>query len=222
MKKIIVVFLTLISISCYSQNTNNSIGIGLGNISIDPGSILESDFVINSPIYTSKGFSDTRTITRIISPNVYLGKRVYKDLFLRINGNYIYRTSYFDPTGVIFEPGPGWNWEKRIYNNVNYLKLLNTNIGFQYNFKIGKLKIYPALEYASTLAWSTNKNYFTLDSKPGNRYEEVSKEKDISHSINVLCGLEYKIRKNISCSYEVGLYHEYISPISRLSINVNY
>jgi hypothetical protein len=220
--KQLIILLTLISIKCQSQNTNNSIGIGLGNISINTGNAFGSDFEINSPIYNSKGYFSDRTITRITSPYLYLGKRVYKKLILRLNGSFNYRTSYFDPTGWIIEPGPGFNYDKHIYNNVNYGKTLNTNIGLQYTFKVGKLNIYPAIEYASILSWNTYKNYYTLSPNTEKSYEEVYKEKNMWHSINVLCGVEYSIRKNISLSYEVGLYHEYFSPISRLSINVNY
>ena len=223
MKYIMLYLIMLSTMPSKSYDRSTYFGIGVGTLLVNTESAgLNHRILIQSPFYTSQGIYFDKTITRMNTPNFYVGKRIYRQLFFRLNGNYSYRSAFMDYTGFIFEQDPNVDPNKHYYYYLNFTKTLNVNAGLSYNLHYKRFSFYPALEVAPTVQWIMNKAYYNLLPATDVSYIEKRRDRMLGYSINLLLGMEYKLGKHCSLSYEMGLYQNYFAPVSRLSMNVNF
>lgn len=207
----------------FSQKYQNSIGLGLGSIIFNHSNgILENKFEISSPIYSNSYEARTqKKISTIISPNLYFKKNVIGNVSIRLNASYDYRTFFVDYTGVIFEPNPEFA-NRNYYNNIYVSKILNLNLGTQYNFRFKKITVYPAIEIASQKQWSKYTEYYTLNNQPYTSISEVFKNDSFEMFLNIFAGINLQCSKRFSVNYEGGLFQNQFAILSRLSLDYHF
>lgn len=223
MKYLSLLFLILVAHSAKSQAGNNVIGIGVGRAALHAATTPagKTKIGIHTFFYDNSSFPYT-TISHITSPTLYFSKRVYKHWHFRANASYQYRTYFTDKTGWMTEPDPSWNPDRYSYNNISYLKTLSTAIGVQYNIQLGKFRIYPAVEYFTTVDWLTYKDFYAYSSQPNSGFVDVSKTRYVDVGLNVLAGVEYSCNRHFSLAYELGLMQNEFGLMARLSANYRF
>lgn len=217
--KPILIFLLFTSTLCSAQKTNNSLGIGLGSIFI-----LEDDFLykqkvaFRSVFYNSMPERQAKPISAFSTTHIYFSKRIFRNFQFRVNALYNKRSFLIE--NIWPDQGTGEKYNKY---SLLYFKTLELNLGIQYDIRIRKFKLYPAVEFATDLNRYFTKQYYSLTSVgPNQDFIEFKSGSFEEYFLNVLLGVEYRCSKSLSISYEGGMYRDLEAPLSRLSVNYNF
>jgi hypothetical protein len=224
MKNFFIIFCIFNSTNCIAKFTKHQVGIGLGSAIFRPKLI---DF--NSPAFqlqsiffnTDEGDFLIKKISVIQLPYFYYSYQLNKNLALRCNGNFRNYISFEDFTGVTVDPIPFPG--KQYYYQHNSLKTINVNIGMQYKKTIENISFYGVAEFAPHLYRNIATNYFVSNANPNiSQMEVLKKNRWDLYSFNLLGGVQYQLTKHLSVCYEGGIYNTFISPLSRISLNVEF
>jgi hypothetical protein len=224
MKYLILILILSTTYFGFAKTLKHQLGIGLGSATYlsDFNGTNRSSLFIQSVLYNNNlsGFAGTQIATTQL-PYIYYTYQLNKKISIRCNSNYRNFIYFFDNTGFSDLPIPNPN--KQYYFQYVTNKTLSLNFGMQYQKIVENITFFAAAEFAPRFYNKIATNYFVTSLSPDQSQKEVLKKSNWDvYNFNLVGGVEYHFNHRYSIAYEGGIYNTFISPLSRISMNVSF
>ena len=224
MKNFFITFCLIISTTSIAKSTKHQVGIGLGSVLFWPehSSFFGPSLQMQTVVFNNQQyFTFYKKNSNIQLPYIYYTYHLNNKIALRCNGNFQNFTYFKDYTGFSDPPIPNPN--QQYYYQFESQKTITFNIGMQYKKTIENISFYGVAEFAPHLYRNIATNYFVSNANPNfSQMEVLKKNRWDLYSFNLLGGVQYQLTKHLSVYYEGGIYNTFISPLSRISLNVGF